>query len=262
VLAASVWVGGIVAIVIALPAATRAVEPVQRTAMLVGVLARFSPLALGAVVVIACTGVIQAYIDVRSLHALTTSTYGELVLVKTGLLGILIGLGAVNRERVIPALRRLLAAASTPGEIGVLLRQTTRSELAAMTVVFAATATLVAYAPPIDAASGPFAANVRLGPAVLEAVVTPARSGPNSMHLYLIDATTGAPFKQTKQLTITAALPSKAIGPLTETYYASGPGHWTVADALLSPAGTWSITITDRVSLFDQYTATFHVPVR
>ena len=52
--------------------------------MLVDVLGRFSPLALAAVVVIACTGAVQAYIDVRTLNALTHSTYGELVLLKTG----------------------------------------------------------------------------------------------------------------------------------------------------------------------------------
>jgi len=262
VLAASVWVGGIACVVFALPVATRAVEPARRTAILVEVLGRFSPLALAAVGVLAVTGVVQAYIDIRSLNALTHTTYGELVLLKTGLLGLLIGLGAINRERVIPTLRRLVEAGSTPGETGVLLRRSTRGELAAMACVFAVTAALVAFAPPIDAATGPFALNTRLGPAELEAVIEPAQVGANAMHLYLIYATTGAAFTQTKQITITAALPSKGIGPLAENAYLSGPGHYTVPDAILSPAGTWTVTITDRVSLFDQYTVTLHVPVR
>ena len=229
--------------------------------MLVDVLGRFSPLALGAVAVIACTGVVQAYIDVRTLNALTHSTYGELVLLKTGLLGVLIGLGAVNRERVLPTLRRLVEAAATPGETGVLLRRTTRGELATMAAVFAVTAALVTFAPPIDAA-GPFAASVQLGPAELEAYVAPALAGAaNQMHLYLIDPRSGAPFTQTKQLTVAASLPSKGIGPLSEAVYPTGPGHYTVPDAVLSPAGTWSVTITDRVSLFDEYSATLKVPV-
>jgi len=160
VLAASVWVGGIVAIVLALPLATRAVEPAQRTRLLLDVLGRFSPLALAAVAVIACTGIVEAYIDVRTVHALTTTTYGELVLLKTGLLGILIGLGAINRERIIPTLRRLVAAAATPAQTGVLLRQTTRGELAAMASVFGVTAALVAFAPPIDVANGDCAAGL------------------------------------------------------------------------------------------------------
>jgi copper transport protein len=233
VLAATTWVGGIAVIVLALPLATRTVEPVARTAMLVDVLGRFSRLALACVLVIACTGIVQAYIDVRSLNGLTHSTYGELVLLKTGLLGLLIGLGAVNRERVIPTLRRLVEAAATPGETGVLLRRTTRGELAAMASVFAVTAALVAFAPPIDAAAGPLAVNVRLGPALLEAEAAPARAGvTNDLHLYLTYASSGAPYLQTKELTVTAALPSKGIGPLTETAYPAGAGHYIVDEIL------------------------------
>jgi copper transport protein len=262
VLAASVWVGGIACIVFALPAATRAVEPPERTGVLVAVLGRFSPLALGAVLALAVTGVVQAYIDVRSLNALTHSTYGELVLLKTGLLGILIGLAAVNRERVLPTLRRLLSSGATPGATGGLLRNSTRGELATMACVFGVTAALVAFAPPIDAATGPFSLDTRIGPAELEIYIAPARIGANAMHLYFIYASTGAPFAQTKQLTVTAALPAKGIGPLSETPYVSGPGHYTIPNAILSPAGTWTVTITDRVSLFDEYSVTLQVPVQ
>ncbi|HZL54300.1 MAG TPA: CopD family protein, partial [Solirubrobacteraceae bacterium] len=261
VLAASVWVGGIAAIVFALPLATRPLAAPARTQLLVEVLGRFSRLALAAVAALALTGVIEAYIDVRSLHALTHSTYGELVALKTGLLGLLIGLGAVNRERVLPTLRRLLAAASAPGATGVLLRDITRGELAAMVAVFGTTAALVSFAPPIDAAAGPFQQNVRLGPAELEAVIAPDRAGVFQMHLYLIDARSGAPYLATKQLTVTAALPGKRIGPLDEPAYATGPGHYTVPDATLSPPGNWSVTVSDRISLFQEYSVTLHVPV-
>jgi copper transport protein len=262
VAAASVWVGGIAVIVFALPLATRSVEPPARTGILLEVLGRFSPLALTAVAALALTGVIQAYIDIRSLNALTHTTYGELVLLKTGLLGLLIGLGAVNRERVLPTLRRLLEGGSAPGAIGRLLRDTTRGELATMAAVFGVTAALVSFAPPIDAASGPFQENVRLGPAELEAVIAPDNAGVYQMHLYLIDARSGAPFLGTKQLTVTAALAAKGIGPLTEKAYATGPGHYTIPDATLSPPGSWSVSITDRVSLFQEYTVTLAVPAR
>ena len=262
VLAASFWVGGIACIVFALPLATRAVEPAARTGLLIDVLARFSPLALGAVAALTLTGAVQAYIDVRSLNALTHSTYGELVLLKTGLLALLIGLGTVNRERIIPALRRLLQAAATPGETGVALRRSTRGELATMASVFVVTAALVSFAPPIDAASGPFQDNVRLGPAELEAIIAPDQAGVYQMHLYLINATTGAPYLASKHLTVTASLHSRQIGPLAEASFPTGPGHYTVPDAILSPPGNWTVSITDRVSLFQQYTVTLQVPVR
>ena len=152
-------------------------------------------------VVIATTGVIQAYIDVRSVHGLLHSTYGTLIIVKTVLLALLIGIGWVNRARVIPALERLVGDGRSPAGIGVLARRTLRGELALMLCVFAVTAALISYAPPIDAATGPFSTNTTIGPAELEMTVEPAHVGLNTIHLYLIDAKTGAQFTATKELT-------------------------------------------------------------
>ena len=262
VLAASVWVGGIACLLVALPAGTRALQEAERTSLLLATLERFSPLALAAVVAIAVTGVVQAYIDVRSLHALLHTVYGALILAKTGLLALLIGLGWANRERVIPALRRLVGAAATPGAAGILARRTMRGELALMAAVLGVTAALIAYAPPVDVAGGPFSANTRLGPAELEMTVEPARAGSNTIHLYLIDARTGAQFTATKELTASATLPAKGIGPLPLHSYLAGPGHYVFSSAVLSPGGTWSIEIVDRVSEFQQYARVVKVPIR
>ncbi len=163
VLGASVWVGGIVCLLVALPAATRRLEGPQRTRLLHATLARFSPLALGCVVAIAITGVVQAYIDVRGIHGLLYTTYGELVLVKVALFLALVALGWVNRERVIPALKRLASACAPPGPVGVRARRTMRGELLLMLAVFGFTAALVSYAPPIDIANGPFSTTTSLG---------------------------------------------------------------------------------------------------
>jgi len=262
VLAASVWVGGVACLLLALPAATGCVEGPERSRLLLAVLRRFSPLALGAVAAIAVTGVVQAYIDVRTVEGLLHTTYGELILVKTALLLCLIGLGWVNRERVIPALERVVSAERPPGGVGVLARRSLRGELALMLCVFGVTAALISYAPPIDAASGPFSTNTTLGPAELEMTVEPARVGLNTIHLYLINARDGTQFTATKELIARASLPAKGIGPLALQPNLSGPGHYTLNSAELSPGGTWEIQITDRVSEFEQFTRTVKVPIQ
>ena len=61
---------------------------------------------------------------------------------------------------------------------------------------------------------GRSAITTTLGPAVLEMTVEPAKVGLNTIHLYLIQAKSGAQFTATKELTATARLPSKGIGPL------------------------------------------------
>jgi copper transport protein len=261
VLAASVWVGGVACLLVALPAGTRQLQGAERTGLLLATLERFSPLALAAVVAIAVTGVVQAYIDVRSLHALLHTVYGGLILAKTALLAVLIGFGWVNRERVIPLLRRLAAGGSTPGAAGIRARRTMRGELALMGAVLGVTAALIGYAPPVDMAAGPFSTSTRLGPAELEMTLEPARVGANTIHLYLIDARTGAQFTATKELTASARLPAKGIGPLPLRSYLAGPGHYVFSSAVLSPGGTWLIEIVDRVSEFQQYSRVVKVPI-
>ncbi len=261
VLAASVWVGGIACLLLALPAATRALASPDRSRLLLATLTRFSPLALAAVIVIAITGVVQAYIDVRSLNGLLHSTYGTLIIAKTALLLVLISLGWINRERLIPAFRRIVGAGQAPGGAGVLARRTMRAELALMLCVFGVTAALISYAPPIDASSGPFSTNTTLGPAELEMTVEPAKVGLNTVHLYLIDAKTGAQFTATKELTATARLPAKGIGPLPLHATVAGPGHYILSSVVLSPGGTWEIQIIDRVSEFESYSRTVRVPI-
>ncbi|HEY3946184.1 MAG TPA: CopD family protein [Solirubrobacteraceae bacterium] len=261
VLAGSVWVGGIACLLIALPGATRRLEGGERSRLLLAMLVRFSPIALGAVVVIAVTGVIQAYIDVRSFHSLFHTTYGALIVVKVVLLACLIGFGFINRERVLPALRRLVGDGRSPGGVGALARSTMRGEFALMLCVFGVTAALISYAPPIDAAMGPFSVNTSIGPAELEMTVEPAKVGLNTIHLYLIDAKTGGQFAATKELTVTAKLPSKGIGPLMLKPIVAGPGHYILNSAVLSPGGAWDIEIVDRISEFEQFSCTVKVPI-
>jgi copper transport protein len=127
--------------------------------------------------------------------------------------------------------------------------------------VFGVTAALLTYTPPIDTASGPYSTGASLGPAELEMTVEPARAGPNTVHLYLIDAKTGVQFTQTKELTLAARLPAKGIGPLPLRANLAGPGHYIASAAELTPAGTWELTLVDRVSEFQEYSRTVKVPI-
>jgi copper transport protein len=264
VVAMSAWLGGLVFLLVAVPAATRSLAPAERTHLLAATLERFSPIALGSVLALAATGTIQGLVEVRTLDALTGTAFGRAVLIKAVLLTLLIGLGAVNRQRVVPALRRLAAGGAAPGGAGRLLRRTLRAEVALIAVVLAVTGALTGYAPPTaaTASSGPVSVTKRMGPLDLQLTMDPARVGPNAVHLYLFKAADGAPFTGTKELKVKASLPSHGIGPLDLTLHRAGPGHY-VADAVtLSPGGDWRLAVTDRVSDFDEYTTTVKASVR
>src|SRR4029079_16286493 len=96
--------------------AARTLGPAGRPRLLAATLQRFSPLALVSVLALAATGTIQALVEGRPLDPFGSPDIGRVVLIKIALLTILIGLGAVNRRRVVPTLRRLAAGGAAPGD--------------------------------------------------------------------------------------------------------------------------------------------------
>ncbi len=264
VIAMSTWIGGLVTLVLVLPAATRALAATDRTRLLAAVLVRFSPLALAAVITLVATGLVQSYVHVRSLDNLIHTGFGRAVLIKMCLMVALIALGAHNRSRSLPRLRALAAGGDSPGAAGLTLRRALRAEVALLAVVLGVTAALVSYPPPVAVgkAAGPFAATKTLGPLELQLTVDPAKAGANTMHLYLTRANDGSQFDQTKELRVQMALPGKDIGPLTAKPAKAGPGHYVIPAADFPLAGDWRVNFTDRVSEFDQYETTIEVPIK
>lgn len=261
VAAMAIWLGGLATLLLTVPRATRELAPGGRSRLLAAALSRFSQVAFVAVTAILLSGLIQAYVYVRHIDVLTETGYGRAVLIKLVLLvAILIPLGAYNRRRSVPRLERIAAGGEAPGRTGLLLRRALRVEVGVLVVVIGVTAALASYAPPVTAQSGPFSTESQFGPIQLEMSVEPARVGGNVVHIYLFDAKSGAPFAKVKQLKATAALPDKHISLPLEPQLA-GPGHYTIAGALLSAVGEWHIALTVRVSAFTEYTETIEVPI-
>lgn len=260
VAAMAVWLGGLAALLFVVPRGTRELEVGDRGRLLAAALSRFSRVALVSVGAILLTGLIQAYVYVRHLDDLLSTGYGRAVLIKFGLLMVLIGIGAYNRRRSVPRLNRIAAGGESPGRAGLLLRRALRGEVALLAVVIGVTAALASYAPPVSAQGGPFSTESVVGPVQLEISVEPATVGANEIHVYLFDAKSGAPYTRVKQLKVAAALPEKRISLPLEPQLA-GPGHYTIPGALLNASGEWRITLTVRVSAFDEFTKTVEVPV-
>ena len=97
-LAAGVWVGGLVWLLLGL----RGLDGAARAAAV----RRFSQLAFAAVAVIAVTGVLRAVPEVGSLGALVSTSFGVTLLIKSGLFVVLMGIAWRNRYRLVPKARR------------------------------------------------------------------------------------------------------------------------------------------------------------
>ena len=258
----SLWAGGLVALLAAVPAATRELAGAEKTRLLARVVAGFSGLALWSVAALLATGIAQAVLQLEAWGELVDTGYGRAILVKAGLLAVLIALGAFNRGRVRPRLMALAQDdAESTGSAGSALRRTLTAEVGLIGAVLVVTAVLTALSP-AAAAEGPFSGSVELGPAELELTVDPALVGANEAHLYLFDRQSGAQYDDVKELGVKASLPDSDIGPLEQEVRKSGPGHYVVRDLQLGPAGSWLLDVTARVSAFDQYEAEIEVPVR
>ena len=127
----------------------------------------------------------------------------------------------------------------------------TGAELAIMAVIVGVTAVLVSE-PPAKAQAAAEAtqvpkgtATIITGPYHLELKLEPGTAGPNDI---VIEVVHGDP---PTEVTVSASLPSQQIGPLDYTAVKSGETEYTVKDADLSIAGTWTLNVSVRVGEFD-----------
>lgn len=262
VLAAAVWTGGIAVLLVALRPATATLTPERRTGLLVATIADFSALALAAVLLLALTGVMQALVVVGGPGDLVDTAYGRLALAKALLLAGLVVLGAAQRRRSLRGLAAAQRDGAPPGQAGLVMRRLLRAEAVLLLAVFAVTAALSGTAPPGAGATGPQNVSGTIGPARFEATVDPALTGPNGVHLYLLDPRTGAPWPRASEVDVSARNPRAGIGPLTQRARRAGAGHYLASGLQLGAPGTWTLTFTVRVGDFDEYQATRTVTVR
>ncbi len=106
-LAAGVWVGGLVWLLLGL----RGLSGAKR----VSAVRRFSRLAFAAVAVLAVTGILRAVPEVGSLGALVSTSFGVVLLIKSGLFVALMGVAWRNRYRLLPRVAR--SAPAAPGRL-------------------------------------------------------------------------------------------------------------------------------------------------
>lgn len=140
VLGAGGWLGGLLAMVaIGIPVAWR-LGPGERGPAVATLFRAFSPTALVFAGLVGLTGIYAAWVHLGSVPALWQSTYGQVLLIKLGVLALVAGTGAYNWRRILPSLGNDAATER--------LQRLSTLELVVGAVVLAVTAVLVATVPP------------------------------------------------------------------------------------------------------------------
>ncbi|GIF73316.1 copper resistance CopC/CopD family protein [Asanoa siamensis] len=249
----AVWLGGLIMLVAFL---FRQAEPRELSAIL-PVWSRWATLAVTALFL---AGVVQALIEISSFGALFKTTYGQLIIAKVVLFGVVLGVAALSRGMV-----RRGAAPDDPRP----LRRAVLIEVAGIAVVLALTSVLVQTTPARTAVAnstssqqqqaGYYSAMITTSPKLnLQVEVDPAQQGNNDVHLYAYTK------DNQPQVVVewkgTASLPSAGIEAIDIPLLGLAPTHASGAIQLPRP-GQWELKFVVRISDIDQATVTATVPV-
>lgn len=167
-LAASVWLGMLVALLAAAPVLAdvdAAIRGLSRAAFV-------------AAVVVVVTGAVSGYLLLGSVDALLDTASGQLLLGKVGGFVVLVFLGWLNRTRLVPLLARTATARPR------LLRMV-GAEVVVGALVLAVTAGLVNQPPGRDVLAQPYDDVRTVDGLTAQLQVLPAKVGDNTLHLYL-----------------------------------------------------------------------------
>ncbi len=245
VLAASMWVGGLATVVLALMMSGPGRAELARQ-----VWPRFSTAALASVGVLVVAGVIGSLQHVDGWSELWETTYGRLLLAKIGIALVLIGFGVANRRMV----RRLRERGEEGG-----LRRSVLAELVLMAAAIIVTSVLI-NEPPAKAvaAAQPVDARVAIDDLSARVVVDPAETGSNLVSVFL--SRQGQP-ASADEVSVTATPPAD-VGPFRLQTSSAETGHYVAPPLQASVAGVWTFEIAVRRGEFNLKAATVSIPIR
>jgi copper transport protein len=163
----SLWIGGLIGLLVV----WRSLPVAKRVAGLVVCVPRFSNVAFFSVLVLLGSGVGAAVLHLPVLDALWLTSYGEVILIKAGILLAAMLLASVNLLRTKPGLSR----AETGEASARLLRRLVSGEVVLVAGAILAAAVLSSLAPPPPAFAEEGSALARVGPGKVAATVV--RSG-------------------------------------------------------------------------------------
>ncbi|WP_020388766.1 CopD family protein [Kribbella catacumbae] len=245
-LAGSIWLGGLAALAMTLP------DLSGRGAVAAEVLTRFSTTAAGVLAALVAAGFVLAWRILGSWGPLLDTTYGQLLLVKIGIVLVAIAIAAWNRWSLLPRLKRATKQQDRRAHSRPVLRATA-IEAAVLVTVLLVTGFLVDKSPEGDPAPAstvaktePGTRSTTLGEIQLQATLAPLTRGPNTVTIKLTTAT-GEPTEGVAPPLVRLSSDQVALGevPLTQV----SPGLYTARVVLPAP-GAWRMQISLRVSQF------------
>jgi copper transport protein len=238
-LAVAFWVGALLPLCVAVRASRARGSPA------IGALKRFSRAIAPVLVLMLLSGLWLAVAQLGTIEALWTTAYGQVLSAKLVCVALLMGLGAANRYRLVPAFERSSAAAARP------LATVIAVELALALVIFGLVA-LWRFTPPPRAlvSDAPIALHLHGDKAMAEIEIARGGDAPARASVLVLD---GA-FQPlaAKEVTLVLANPAAGIEPLRLHAAPAEENRWAIDGLRIPVAGRWNLEVEILVSDFDK----------
>ncbi|WP_172197543.1 copper resistance CopC/CopD family protein [Saccharibacillus qingshengii] len=247
-LGASVWVGGMLMLLLALPAAAGEGPPFWQKAF-----RRFTPWAFASVIALVLSGIVMSLAHVPAWSDLLTSLYGRLILIKIVLLLVMTMLGFVH-------FRRARRQGGSPGTASL------AAEMAIGIVVLVVAGMLTNVSTPQPAAAAPasFADTQpaeQAGNTIISLEVNPVQVGTSTFTVRLTDKA-GKPRTDWQQVTLNMA-PQGQPDERTEVIAEAQPdGSYRASGLYFGIGGPWNVGVHALSEKFEQADRTFTMEVQ
>ncbi len=215
-----------------------------------------------SIALVLVAGTLLAIAEVGSVANLFETSYGQILLVKIALVGLLILVAAYNRMFLVPLLSTAAARAHPErlAEGWRRLRATVRVEAIGAVAILGVTAVLANGVPSNGAALPkpvPFAQTVPFEGGHLTLRITPNQALVNNITVQFTGAN-GAPADKAESVSLYLNLPAENVGPIETDLKKVGVGRFVLINSPNPPiVGTWQITLQVQVSEFSQPDVSF-----
>lgn len=250
-LVAAVWVGGLAHFVAGMILG-RQLDPAGRTRLAAQLIPRFSALALVSVAVLVLTGVYASLLHVGSWAALTTTLYGQTLLIKVMIFLPLVVLGAVNLLSTGPQMKRATSATGGDSWLVTRFRQLITSEVTLAAAVVLSVGVLTTLPPAASPELAPLGGKAQVDDLAVTLAITPGRVGINS---FLVTVTAdGQPLNDARAVELRFTPAQADLPPSEAQLTAQGDGQYSIDGAFLSLPDAWQVQVVVRRSAaFDSF---------
>ena len=229
---ASLWIGGLIHFA-AVMIASRTLEPPARTRLTAVLIPRFSALALMSIATLVLTGVYASLLHIPSLEALTSTTYGQALLMKLAIFAPMLALGGINLVSTSPNMKEAATTENGKPSLVTRFRRIVSSEATLGIAVLLSVGLLTTIPTPSNLESGAALSGVQEADDLeIELRITPGRVGINTFEVTV--RKDGRPLDDARAVELRFTPTTSELPPSDAQLIAQGDGKYAVEGAFFS----------------------------